>query len=208
MSSQPSLVNISLSKTIESVLNAAIRLDEQQGQAFKTLEDKVIAVTLAPLENPLYFMFTDYMISVQNHLVGSADAAIQTTLLDFASLPLNRDLKNAKLSGDKELAQAFIKALCGLEIDWEEHLSHYTGDLIAFKIGHGIRSFLQTKQNAKETAGQTVREYLQFEIETLPTQSQVKRFNQAVATISTDLEALESRINALLSNHPTNASRT
>jgi len=207
MSSQANLAKTSLSKAIESVLNTAIRLDENQGQAFKKLEDKVIAVTLAPLENPLYFMFTQYMVSVQNHLVGSADATIQTTLVDFSSLPIHRDLTHAQLSGDLELAQAFIDALCGLEIDWEEHLSHYTGDLIAFKIGHGIRSFLQTKQSAKETAGQTIREYLQFEIETLPTQSQVNRFNQAVDRISNDLEPLESRIDALLSNHSANASQ-
>ncbi|HIE39865.1 MAG TPA: hypothetical protein EYP76_00340 [Thiomicrorhabdus sp.] len=130
--------------------------------------------------------------------MGEADASIETPLLDLARLPLNHALPNAKLSGDSQLAQHFIDALSTLEIDWEEQLSHYTGDLIAFKVGHGIRSLLNTQQGAKETVSQTLKEFLQFEIEAVPTQSQVKRFCQEVDDITTQTHALEARINALL----------
>jgi len=91
-----SLLNLSLSKTIESVLNSAIRLDDEQGEAFKPLEDKVIMLTLTPIESPLYFIVTNAMVSVQTTLQGEADAAIQTTLIDFASLPIQRQLPHAK----------------------------------------------------------------------------------------------------------------
>ncbi len=196
-----SLLNLSLSKTIESVLNSAIRLDDEQGEAFKPLEDKVIMLTLTPIESPLYFIVTNAMVSVQTTLQGEADAAIQTTLIDFASLPIQRQLPHAKLSGDTQLAQAFINALCTLDIDWEEQLSHYTGDLIAFKIGHGIRSLFSTQQAVKDNVSQTVKEYLQFEIEAVPTKSQVKRFCQNIDTLKQDFDALEARINKLITAH-------
>ncbi len=189
---------LSLSKTIESVLNSAVRLDEMEGQGFVPLEDKVIAVTLSPIKQPLYFLFTESMIAVQSNLEGEADACIQTHLLDFARLPLNRALPNAKFSGDTQLAQYFIDALCALDIDWEEQLSHYTGDLIAFKVGHGVRSLFNTQQGVKDTVSQTLKEFLQFEIEAVPTQSQVKRFCQEVDDITTQTHALEARINTLL----------
>lgn len=198
MNKQPGLVNISLSKTIESVLNTAIRLDEEKGQAFKGLEDKVIKITLTPVSSPLYFLFTNYMVSVQNQLTGEPDAAIECTLFDFMSLPLNRTLPTSLIEGDRALAMQFIDGLCGLDIDWEEHLSHYTGDLVAFKIGHGIRSFLEQKQTTKNNLGETVKEYLQFEINTLPTQSQVKHFAQEVQQTQDDVDQLALRIEALL----------
>ncbi|MCF6345971.1 MAG: hypothetical protein L3J00_05820, partial [Thiomicrorhabdus sp.] len=103
--------------------------------------------------------------------------------------------------GDTQLAQAFINALCTLDIDWEEQLSHYTGDLIAFKIGHGIRSLFSTQQAVKDNVSQTVKEYLQFEIEAVPTKSQVKRFCQNVDTLKQDFDALEARINKLMTAH-------
>ena len=189
---------LSLSKTIESVLNTAVRLDEMEGQSFLSLEDKVIAVTLSPIKQPLYFLFTKSMIAVQSSLVGEADASIQTHLLDFVRLPLNHALPNTTLSGDTQLAQYFIDALCSLDIDWEEQLSRYTGDLIAFKVGHGIRSLFNTQQGVKDTVSQTLKEFLQFEIEAVPTQSQVKRFCQGVDDITTQTNVLEARINTLL----------
>ncbi len=198
MQNQPGLVNISLSKTIESVLNTAIHLDEDKGQAFKGLEDKVIKVTLTPVSSPLYFLFTNYMVSVQNQLTGEPDAAIECTLFDFMSLPLNRTLPTSLIEGDRALAMQFIDGLCGLDIDWEEHLSHYTGDLVAFKIGHGVRSFFEQKQTTKNNLGETVKEYLQFEINTLPTQSQVKHFAQEVQQTQDDVDQLALRIEALL----------
>ena len=200
MSNQPGLVNISLSKTIESVLNKAIRLDEEKGQAFNVLEDKVVKVTLTPVNSPLYFLFTNYMVSVQNQLTGEPDAAIACTLFDFMSLPINRTLPTSAINGDSVVAHHFIDGLCGLEIDWEEHLSHYTGDLVAFKIGHGIRSFFEQKQTTKTNLGETVKEYLQFEINTLPTQSQVKHFAENVQQTQDDVNQLALRIEALRAN--------
>jgi ubiquinone biosynthesis protein UbiJ len=198
MNKQPGLVNISLSKTIESVLNTAIRLDEEKGEAFKALEDKVIQVTLSPVATPLYFLFTHYGVSVQNQLTGAPDATIETTLLDFISLPLNRTLPTRSIQGDVAAAQIFIDGLCGLDIDWEEHLSHYTGDLVAFKIGHGLRSFFEQKQATADNVGETVKEYLQFEINTLPTQSQVKHFATKVQQTHDEVNQLALRIEVLL----------
>lgn len=194
----PGLATVSLSNLLESALNTAIRLDEQQGQAFSGLEDSVIKVHLTPIEQPLYFLFTEHNVSVQNTLTGEADAAVELSLIDFIALPFTHTPPNSTLQGNAALAQIFLDALCALDIDWEEHLSHYTGDLVAFKIGHGIRTFFETKQDAKETIGETLRDYLQFEIEALPTQRQVTHFSEAVDQVTHKVDQLALRIDALL----------
>lgn len=199
-----------LSQVFEFALNQAVRLDEQQGQAFHPLRDKVIALNLRDLNSTLYVLFTDYGISVQNTLQGEADAEIETSLGDLLSFAHTGQLKHATYQQDTVLAEAFVNALSALEIDWEEHLSHYTGDLIAFKIGHAARSMMQTKAAAKQQIGDTLKEYLQFELNALPTHSQVQRFGKQVLHTQKDVETLAERIDALsrqLSQQPASPSK-
>lgn len=193
----PGLFSLSLSKTVEFALNQALRLDETQGAQFKGVEDKTFAVTFTDLGLTLYLLFTRYGVNVQNALQGEADARIETDLPSLLGLPQTGRLSRVTLHGDVPLAEALIDALASIEIDWEEHLSHYTGDLIAFKIGHATRSALAAKQSAKHQAGETLKEYLQFELEVLPTASQLQRFGELVKQTQTAVDALENSIETL-----------
>lgn len=200
MSKQTGLLSLTMAKAIEAALNQAIRLDEMQGREFEPLEDSVIALYLSDIKLGFHFLFTSYGVtvsSVQSENPQPVDSTIETTIAELASLPKRAGLPNCVLTGDVIKAEQFIHALANIEIDWEEHLSHYTGDLIAFKVGHGVRSLLQAKQSFKQQAGETLKEYLQFELQTLPTQSQVNHFNQQVGATATEFDALEQRINQL-----------
>jgi len=200
MKSQTDLLTLTKSKVIEMILNEAIRLDEMQGRAFEPLEDSVIAVNLNDIKLNFFFLFTAYGVSVSNDKTQTADSTIDTTFAEFIALPKEAGLPKAKFSGNEVKAEQFIHALATLEIDWEEHLSHYTGDLIAFKIGHGVRSLLKAKQSAKEQAGDTLKEYLQFELQATPTKSQVDYFNQQVTSTAKALDGLETRIDQLMNS--------
>lgn len=204
MSKQTGLLSLTVAKTIEAALGQAIRLDERQGRAFEPLEDSVIALYLSDIKLTLNFMFTAYGVTVSSadnqasSQQWSAESTITTTIGELLTLPKQAGLPNSILSGNKIKAEQFIHALATLEIDWEEHLSHYTGDLLAFKIGHGVRSLLQTKHAFKAQAGETLKEYLQFELDALPTHSQVNDFNQHVSETASALESLEQRIEQLV----------
>ncbi|WP_178861504.1 ubiquinone biosynthesis accessory factor UbiJ [Thiomicrorhabdus cannonii] len=194
----PGLFSLSLSKTVEFALNQALRLDEAQGAAFKDFEDKTFAVTFTDLGLTLYLFFTSYGVNVQNALQGEADARIETDLPSLLGLRETGRLSRVTLHGDVPLAEALIDALTSIEIDWEEHLSHYTGDLIAFKVGHATRSAMAATQAAKRQAGETLKEYLQFELEVLPTASQLQRFGDSVQRTQAAVDAIETRVQALL----------
>ncbi len=200
MDKQPNLLSVGLTQSIELAFNSAIRMDDMQGQGFDALDGKVIALTLSPIEQPLYCIINNRHVAVQIQINGEADSAVKTDLtsllslaMQSADLPFNYEVT----AGDNETGNEFISALRSLDIDWEEQLSHFTGDLVAFKVGHGFRSAMQQKQQAKQYIGETLKEYLQFEINTLPPRHQVEEFIQDVDQIQTAVDELETRIKQL-----------
>jgi len=192
-------LSILLSRTLETLLNQAIRLDQTQGAAFAALEDKVLAPNVSEVSQPLYLMFTHYGVSVQTQLNGQPDATLNTTLLELFSITTSST--SAETPADEsDLANTFMHALRTLDIDWEEQLSHLTGDLVAFKIGQGVRNLIERKHSVNQPLGQTVKEYLQFELNALPTRPQVARFTQANHDTAHAVNALSYRIEQLLSH--------
>ncbi|HHT00685.1 MAG TPA: hypothetical protein ENK73_07505 [Thiomicrospira sp.] len=197
MNKQPGLVEIAFSKSFEMAFAAAVHLDEMHGQALSALEGKVIELWIAPVKFPLFCLVNQNRITTQTVLNGEADVTLKTGLRQFRVLAQEGHFEAKYIRGDEVTGQAFIKAMESLEIDWEEHLSHYTGDLVAFKIGHGFRSLLERKQNTKQYAGDTLREYLQFEINALPTRNQVEHFAKDVQQTHAEVEKIAERIQAL-----------
>ena len=199
MNKQPGLVEIAFSKSFEIAFAGAIHLDEMHGQAFAELEGKVIELWIAPVKFPLFCLVNQGQVATQTVLNGQADVTLKTGLRQFRVLAQEGGFETKYIRGDKALGQVFVEAMESLEIDWEEHLSHYTGDLVAFKIGHGIRSLLERNQNTKQHAGDTLREYLQFEINALPTRNQVEHFVKDVQDTQDSVEQMAERIKNLTS---------
>jgi len=193
-SSSVSLVDLSLSKSLEMAVNTAIRLDEQQGALFDPLDGQTIALQIAPFSSPIYCIINQRQALFQNQLQGTADASVRTHFNQFIGLPLGDTLQADTVTGNPDVAKQFVDALNHMEIDWEEHLSHYTGDLVAFKLGHSVRSVLNAKQQTKTYMGETVKEYLLFEMESLPPRHQVDHFVKEVNRLNQQVDQIAERI--------------
>jgi ubiquinone biosynthesis protein UbiJ len=105
-----------------------------------------------------------------------------------------------EISGDAELGQQFSEILEALDIDWEEHLSHFTGDLVAHKLGNVVRGALSWGRQTVDTLGQDVAEYLQEESETVPNQDEAEGFMSQVDVLRTDVDRMEARVKRLENN--------
>ncbi len=194
MDKQPNLFEIGFSKTFELAFAAAIHLDELHGQSLQELDGKVVELWVAPVKFPLFCLINDGKIATQTHLAGEADVTLKTGLRQFRVLAQEGFFEARYIRGDEATGEQFIHALESLEIDWEEHLSHYTGDLIAFKIGHGVRSMLETQHNTKAYLSEAFKEYLQFEINALPTRHQVNHFIKSSQDLSSAVDTIEARL--------------
>ncbi|BBN60389.1 ubiquinone biosynthesis accessory factor UbiJ [Hydrogenovibrio marinus] len=193
-----------LAKIFETILNQSVAMDEMQGIGFQMLDEKVIQLTFTDLKLTFFIIYQlDAAknekstrlghFTVQAHLMGSADTHIKTTLTDW----LRRNTET-----ESPLGSAFLAALYTIDIDWEEQLSHFTGDFIAFNISQTARSTKQNFKAAKQKAGVTLKEYLQFEINLLPTKLQVAHFNQEVEDLADEVDALAARVDALTHSTP------
>ena len=198
MTSQPGLVDLSFSKLFELLFNAAIHLDSEHGRAFDALDGKVVELWIAPSKTPLFCLFTQGHVATQTVLLGDADVTLKTGMRQLKALSQGEPFEHKFIRGDQVIGQVLVDAMQSLEIDWEEHLSHYTGDLVAFKIGHSIRSIIERKNHTKAYASDTIREYLQFEINTLPTRNQVDHFVKEVDIIEAEVDQIAERIETLL----------
>lgn len=192
------LVQTTLAKLFESILNQAIQLDEMHGEGFAAVDEKVIQLSFTDLRHSFFLVYQIPSLSaeteesarlgqftVQMHLMGTADSHIRTTLSDWLT---------HKTQAPDATGQAFLDAIHAIDIDWEEQLSKYVGDAVAFKVGSGVRSTRKTVESAKQKAGQTLQEYLTYEVNLLPTKAQVRHFNQQVSDLAQATEALEARI--------------
>jgi len=196
---QPGLVQNSLNKGLELFLNQLILLDETAGQGFAPLDEKVIQLTLTDIHQTCFIIYQIQtpeqpgQFSVQSHLMGAPDTHLKMTLTDLINLTIEQTLPKTL----DPLGQTFLTALQQLDVDWEEQLSKYIGDFMAFKVGNAVRHGQTVLQQTKQTGQQTLKEYLQFEINLLPTKSQVAHFNQAVQTTAQQVDQLEQRLQTL-----------
>lgn len=185
---------------IEQSTNAVLRLSPESLDKLARLHGKVFAIELDGLGQTLYLLPVADGLLVQSHFEGEPDATLTGTPIAFAELSLgehgNRVLfaGDVKISGDLRLGQDFQRILDEMDIDWEEVLSQYTGDVIAHKVGDLLRGFSQWGQNALLTTGRNAAEYFQQESMDLPLQDEVAPFLSDVDKLRDDVERLAARV--------------
>ena len=191
--------------SIEVAVNQVLQLDEDTVARLAGLQGKVIAIEFSGLDVALYLVPESEKISVYGRFEGDADTVLRGTPVALMRMGLAKHAGDVlfsgdvKISGDVELGQEFSEILDGLDIDWEEHLSHITGDMVAHKVGNFVRDIFAWGQQTTDTLGQDVAEYLQEESETLPNRDEVEHFLAQVDVMRTDVDRMEARVQRLQS---------
>ena len=188
---------------IELAINRVLQLDEDILPRLQTLQGKVIAIEVRGLDVSLYLIPEINKLSVYGRFEGEPDTTLRGTPLALMRMGLVKHAGDVlfagdvEISGDVELGQQFSEILQALDIDWEEHLSHLTGDLLAHKLGNVVRGALSWGQQTMDTLGQDVAEYLQEESETVPNQDEAEGFMSQVDVLRTDVDRMEARVKRL-----------
>jgi ubiquinone biosynthesis protein UbiJ len=191
---------------IEVAINRVLQLDEDIQPRLRTLQGKVIAIEVRGLDVSLYLIPETNKLSVYGRFEGEPDTTLRGTPLALMRMGLVKHAGDVlfagdvEISGDVELGQQFSEILEALDIDWEEHLSHFTGDLVAHKMGNVVRGALSWGQQTMDTLGQDVAEYLQEESEAVPNQDEIEGFMSQVDVLRTDVDRMEARVKRLEKN--------
>lgn len=186
----------------ESALNAGLRLDPYTMQRLGGLAGKVMAVELRGINLTLFLALHTDRIEVLGEYAGAADARLSGTPLAFARLGLSGDRStlhtgDVQISGDTDLGQKLRDILAAMDIDWEEHLSRFTGDIVAHQAGNAVRASQRWAQQSSAALLQDAGEYLKYERELLADRAQVETFLRQVDVLRDDVERLEARVQRL-----------
>ncbi len=192
-----------ITNVLETALNQYLSLDEDVSLFLKPLAGKVIAINIQPFNETLYLCPSTDKIQVLEQYVPEVDATISGTLsalglMGLSSTPM-RAIFNGEVTieGDTHVAHKFQQLFAQLDIDLEEKLSEYTGDIIAHKLGNLFRSSQSWTQETIETFKLNSKEFLQEETRDLPAGPEADIFYQQVDKIRSDFDRLSVRIKQL-----------
>jgi ubiquinone biosynthesis protein UbiJ len=193
----------SLDSALASAINGWLGLDPAARSRLSTLDGRIIALHLRIPELTFMLRVEDGRIAVVHGEDLQPDTVLHGTPLGMLQLGLGSDSAgtlfsgDVEISGDVETGQAFKAILDEIEIDWEEQLSHVTGDVIAHQLGNLARKTGEWLRHGRETLQADVGEYLQEESRVLPSRIEIENFIADVGAIAMDVERLEARLQRL-----------
>jgi ubiquinone biosynthesis protein UbiJ len=190
---------------LESTINRYLGLDPGTGERLAALDGQVIALELRGLDLRLVFRVHGRRIDVVDDPELKPDTVLRGTPFGVARLGLGRGNTTGPLfsgeveiAGDVETGQAFKGVLDAIDIDWEEQLARFTGDVIAHQAGNAARVTGRWLNRARLTLEQNLSEYLQEELRVVPSRIEIENFAEAIDRLAMDTERLEARLNRLL----------
>ncbi|QMT58736.1 MULTISPECIES: ubiquinone biosynthesis accessory factor UbiJ [unclassified Legionella] len=195
-------------KALQIAINKAAKLDEQMPAKLKALDNKTLEIIISPLNVNFFIHFKDGEIVLLDCFDSKADTVIHSNplgLIRLSLLPASkaRSLFNDKIrmTGDTELGQHVKKLFDEMDIDWEGHLAHFTGDVVAHQIGSFVRKGMAFKKKVDDSFHQNVTEYLQEELRVMPTKYELEDFFVEVDELSLSVERLQAHVNQLISRY-------
>ncbi len=196
--------------SIELALNHAISLDPQGKSLINRFQGKVIKLEILNPDITIYILAqADNFILLENY-EGKADTTIRACLLELIQISFkSADEKNQAvfnkqiiIEGDIALGQQFQSLFSRLDIDWEEHVSHISGDIIAHQLFSTGKQFLSWGKKTKQTLSLDIAEFLQYETRDLIEKRELDQFLNEIDSIKNASDRIEARINRLVQAQP------
>ena len=188
---------------LEEAFNRYLALDQDAAEQLAKLHGQVIAFDVVGLGLTLYLIPGPGGLQILSEYEGTADCRLRGTPMALARMGDRQASSDqlfsgtVEISGNTELAHQFGKIIGGMEVDWEEQLSRYTGDIVAHEVGKLFRSTGHWGRRTRETLGLDVQEYLHEELRLLPVRPEIEAFMTDVDTVRDDVERLQARIDRL-----------
>lgn len=190
---------------LTKAINTYLKLDPESKQRLKALRDKVITVELLPFHFIFQLECTEAGIKLHAEEALLAETKITGTPLQMLGMMINKDNRqqffadDLKIEGNAELGQKVVELFDELNIDWEEYLSKFVGDVPAHHTGRVIRGISKWLVHAKETFADNINEYVHEEIQWFPSHEALKDFYIEIDNLRMDIDRMEARITRLKS---------
>jgi ubiquinone biosynthesis protein UbiJ len=192
-----------LTRNLEAAINRYLRLDPGIGARMQALNGRSIGLEFRGLELQLFVLPGEHGIRLLDRIDSEPDTVLRGTPLGIARLGLGGSSEKTLFSGaveilgDVETGQLFKSILDAMEIDWEEQLSHLTGDVIAHQLGNAARRTHKLFKRTRMTLERDTGEYLQEELRILPARIEIENFSDDVNGLRMSVDRLAARVTRL-----------
>lgn len=192
---------------IESAINNYLALDPDSQAKITALDDKTLEITINELELSFFLRAAGDRIEVLPVYEQAAQSIMRAPLLSLVKMGLSKDSGESALggdiemSGDMEAGRRFHELLKNVDIDWEEILAQYSGDIVAHQIGNAFRSLSRWGRATADTLSRDLTEYLQQESRQLPSAHEINQFLESVDQLQMAVDRMEARIRQLQARH-------
>ncbi len=187
-----------VTELIEAVINRIVRLDPEAVPKLSALAGKVICVEISGTDRRWCLEVTERGLSLAAE-DAHADVTLEGSALAFGRLLFGDRLaavrdQTLRIQGDVETGQAFQRIFKEFEVDMEDQLAAYVGDVAAYRLNTGARQLRDWSAQVRTNVAHTVAETLQEEHGVLAPTSRVRRFVDEVDNLRSEVERLEQRI--------------
>lgn len=189
---------------LQRAISGYLALDPETITKLSALSGRVLKLTLTDLGYSIYLLPNAQGVTLTADYHGDVHADIRGSSVLLMRMQLSEEgnatllAKQLTIQGDLHLAQTFNHIFRHIHIDWEELLSHVTGDVIAHQVGRFARNFRQWRRQTTHTLNANLVEYLQQEAQQLPSREMVEDFYAQLHQLRDDVERLELRLTSII----------
>jgi ubiquinone biosynthesis protein UbiJ len=171
---------------LQKAVNHYLSLDPESLPRLAAVKNKIVKIELLGIGLDFYLTFT--ATGLQFDIRGTP-----LRLLHMVFSGENRQqffVDDVSIQGNLELGQQVIHLFDQIEIDWEEHLSRFIGDVPAHHLGNLARKARAWGKQTRNTLMQDVNEYVHEEINLFPASEALRDFFHDVDVLRMDTDRL------------------
>lgn len=187
----------------EHIINAALRYDPATRLGLAQLSGKILALNItAPVAITVFVMPLDEEIQLMANWAGDVDTHLSGSLMALLQVSTT-ETHNLKYSGvtamgDLALLANMQQLLKNLDIDWEDMLSQFTGDVIGHQAAQIIRAKFGWAKDRARSATRLTKEFLTEEYQALVSKPELDGFYQQVDELRLAVDRAAARVEKLI----------
>ncbi len=193
-------ISMAATASLETTINKALQYDPATRHKLHALAGKSLAIEVTELTLLLCVHFEADMIRLSSHgddattrLVGSLPGLINLAISDRVNLA-DSDVQawgNTALLAD-------IKVIASdLDLDWEEAINEWLGDLVGHQVAEKLRFQFGWIRQRSKSGKRLLSEFITEELRAVPSESEVDYFSQQVDHLRLATDRISARFEHL-----------
>jgi ubiquinone biosynthesis protein UbiJ len=186
----------------EQLINKALVYDPGTRNGLQKVNGQVLAIHITAPDIQFFVTPDSDGLRLMAQWEGDVDTRISGSLIALAKLA-NQNVHNLKDSGVDVMGKTALLAdwqqlLKNIDIDWEEILIQFMGDILGHQAAQLIRAKLDWVGARVNTGQRLVREFLTEELKTIPGKNELEDFYRQVDDLHLAVDRAAARVENLI----------